>query len=41
MKACEAINKDTVDHLYTMLDFTKFKQQMLDAKKGNIPVPEK
>lgn len=34
LKVLEASNKDTVDHLYTMLDFAKFKQQMLDAKKG-------
>ena len=34
IKACEAVNKDTVDHLYTLIDFAKFKQQMLDSKKS-------
>ena len=40
MKACGAISQQTVDHLYTLLDFNKFKKQMLEVKKGaNAPVP--
>lgn len=40
IKALEALNKDTVDHLYTLVDFNRFKQQMLDSKKAALPTPE-
>ena len=33
LKVLEATNKDTVDHLFTMLDFNKFKKQMIESKK--------
>lgn len=31
--ACESINKDTMDHLWTILDFSKFKQLMTETIK--------
>lgn len=40
IKALEAINKETVDHLYTLIDFNRFKQQMLECKKVAQAAPK-